>query len=311
MGQTAMIIKSMSRKAPTFGQLIDYIGRNSSPQTGFVFSRNLYCLGDDTRSVSGQFMDNYRYLPKRKNGNALYHEVLVLEPQEHLDQIQIEMVLSDLAEEYCRKRAPHQLAWGQVHLDTDFPHIHLMISANAVRSDRRVRLDRKGFAKVQQDLERWARSAYPELNVGAIYDRPRSGNSLQVTKNEGEMVRRTKQPSRKQKFFNDFSRLLGACKSRDQLDRTSYEAGFELYQRGASWAIKDLTSGHRYRLSTLGLQARFDNLPERSSAPSQKPPIEITPKQDPRAAELMRQRNAHAQARAILDGFDREGDNER
>ena len=29
-----MIIKSMSRKAPTFGQLIDYIGRNSDPQTG-------------------------------------------------------------------------------------------------------------------------------------------------------------------------------------------------------------------------------------------------------------------------------------
>jgi hypothetical protein len=33
-----MIIKSMSRKAPTFGQLIDYIGRNSDPQTGIGYA---------------------------------------------------------------------------------------------------------------------------------------------------------------------------------------------------------------------------------------------------------------------------------
>ncbi|WP_306046579.1 hypothetical protein [Nioella sp. MMSF_3534] len=29
-----MIIKSMSRKAPTFGQLVDYIARGSNVQTG-------------------------------------------------------------------------------------------------------------------------------------------------------------------------------------------------------------------------------------------------------------------------------------
>lgn len=49
-----MIIKSMSRKAPTFGQLIDYIGRKSDPQTGTVFARNLYHSGQDTIAVAGQ-----------------------------------------------------------------------------------------------------------------------------------------------------------------------------------------------------------------------------------------------------------------
>ncbi len=171
-----MIIKSMSRKAPTFSQLIAYIGQNSDPSLGTVFARNIYADGLDAQAVAGQFLDNYRYLPERKNGNALYHEVIVLGPQAQLEKAQVEAALCDLAERYCSKRAPHQLAWGRVHHDTGYPHIHLMISANAVRSDRRVRLDRKGLAKVQQDLEAWRDEQFPELNGGVIY-RKRSEKS--------------------------------------------------------------------------------------------------------------------------------------
>ena len=183
-----MIIKSMSRKVPTFGQLAEYIARGatvahrSDQQTGTVFVRNLYASGQDRKSVVNQFLDNYYYLPARKGGNALYHEVIVLEPQGHLQQEQIEGALHDLAERYCERRAPHQLAWGQVHHDTEFPHIHLMISANAVRSDRRVRMERAYFAQVQRDLEAWRAAHLPALNARVIYGRehtketPRQGS---------------------------------------------------------------------------------------------------------------------------------------
>lgn len=149
----------MSRKAPTFEQLAGYISRDSTTGTEAAFVRNLYASGEDHSSIVRQFENNYRYLAKRKGANALYHEVLVLEPQPHLSPDQVSAALHALAEEYCRKRAPHQLAWGRVHRDTEFPHIHLMISANAVRSDRRVRLERKAFAKVQRDLEEWRAQA--------------------------------------------------------------------------------------------------------------------------------------------------------
>jgi hypothetical protein len=72
-----MIIKSMSRKAPTFGQLIDYIGRGagaalpSDPQTGTVFARNRYHSGNDAQVVVGQCQSRVKKGPDR--GVKLVH----------------------------------------------------------------------------------------------------------------------------------------------------------------------------------------------------------------------------------------------
>lgn len=310
-----MIIKSMSRKVPTFGQLADYIARGSDPRTGTVFVRNLYASGQDTHAVAGQFLDNYRYLPERKNGNALYHEVIVLEPQAHLPQDQVEAALCDLAEQYCQRRAPHQLAWGRVHHDTDFPHIHLMISANAVRSDRRVRLDRKGFAKVQQDLEAWRDAQYPELNGQVIYRRSAEKETPKVTRVEGEMVRRAKEPSAKQKTFNRLAPILKQAAGRSDLDRQLMIEGYALYQRGQTWGVIDRSTGRRYRLKTLGLHQAFKQALGRNSVPSQTIPTSLPRKAstgDARADALLRgRRELDAQARDLLDDFGRDEDDGR
>ena len=164
-----MIIKSMARKAPTFAQLIAYIGRDAAPAPGTTFMRNLYHSGAEERVVAGQFLDNFRHLPKRKNGNALYHEVIVLEGQPSLSKAELNRILCDLAERYCSQRAPNQLAWGRVHHDTEHPHIHLMISANEVRSPKRVRLEKATFAEIQRDLERYKQRRFPELDGRPVY----------------------------------------------------------------------------------------------------------------------------------------------
>jgi hypothetical protein len=190
-----MIIKSMSRKAPTFGQLATYIGRSSARDASVAFVRNLYSDGVDRSAVVDQFSENYCYLPARKGGNALYHEVIILEPQQHLPGSEVEAMLHQLAEEYCSRRAPHQLAWGQVHHDTEFPHIHLMISANAVRSDRRVRMDRQYFAQVQRGLEQWRAENLPELHARVIYGDEHEKRTPRQSQAEGEMVRRPIEPS--------------------------------------------------------------------------------------------------------------------
>lgn len=328
-----MIIKSMSRKAPTFGQLIDYIGRNSDPQTGTVFARNLYHSGRDTQAVAGQFLDNYRYLPARKNGNALYHEVIVLEQQDHLSKNQIELALIDLAETYCAKRAPHQLAWGRVHHDTDYPHIHLMISSNAVRSDRRVRMDKGQFTQLQKSLEVHKEQHFPELVDGRVYQKQPHDDRPKVKNAEGELVWRTGTPSNKHTVAKRMQQALEAAAGQAHINASLREAGFDLYKRGKTVGVVDQATGRKYRLRTLGLETLFTeamrarikepNLqvvpktstkPQRTSAPSIKPSPQITnsSKEDPRAASLKRDRaHLNAQARELLDGFERDEENER
>ena len=289
-----MIIKSMSRKAPTFGQLMDYISRGSNAQTGTIYMRNVYAAPSDRDAVVGQFLDNYRFLPERKNGNALYHELVALEPQPHLTDSEIEAALYALAERYCQQRAPHQLAWGRVHHDTDFPHIHLMLSANAVRSDRRVRMDRAYFAQVQRGLERWQKEHLPEIKGQSVYGTQVEKETPHQPIQEGEMVRRTKSPSRKQQVFETVRAILDWASSQRQAEQRLQAAGFELYRRGQTWGIKDVASGRRYRLRTLGLQPSFDHLPACA-------PHAPEPQVESRAADLLAERAAQE-----IERFDRD-----
>lgn len=284
----------MSRKAPTFAQLVDYIGRGSGPASGTAFVRNLYSDGHNRAEVAELFLENYRYLPKRKGGNALYHELVALEPQPHLAPDEVEVALYELAEQYCQKRAPHQLAWGRVHHDTEFPHIHLMISANAVRSDRRLRMDRAYFAQVQRNLERWQAEHLPTIRGQPVYNRQTEKETPRQPIQEGEMVRRTKSPSRKQEVFDTVRESLARARNRSQAEKKLRTASFELYQRGQNWGVVDLNSGRRYRLQTLGLQPSLDRLMSRDQNRSD-------PHVDDRAADLLA-----ARAAEVIGRFDRD-----
>ena len=71
-----MIIKSLSRKKPTFFQLYDYMLEGADDKD-FIISKNLYQT-NSRKEVLKQFTKNYEFLPKRKNGNSLYHEIISL-----------------------------------------------------------------------------------------------------------------------------------------------------------------------------------------------------------------------------------------
>jgi len=298
-----MIIKSMSRKAPTFSQLTAYIGREGDSGSGAAFIRNLYASGQDRAIIVDQFLNNYRYLPERKGGNALYHEVIVLEPQPHLAQDQVEAALHELAGRYCERRAPHQLAWGQVHHDTEFPHIHLMISANAVRSDRRVRMDRAYFASVQRDLERWQAEHVPELLTRVVYGVEHEKQSPRQPVQESEMVRRTNTPSRKQQVFDHVKMTINTAMDRTDFEQRLGQFGLRLYQRGQTVGVVDQATGKRYRLKTLGLDAAFRSLEKPGREPEHLEPEQVI---DDRAETLLRHR-MEATARHQLNEFDRDG----
>jgi hypothetical protein len=68
-----MIVKSMSRKTPSFGQLIGYIDRDEG-QEAYRIRHNL--LGRGQGRVRSEFERNSDLLAKRKNGVYLYHEII-------------------------------------------------------------------------------------------------------------------------------------------------------------------------------------------------------------------------------------------
>jgi len=305
-----MIIRSMSRKAPTFSQLGSYIGQDDEGGGGRCFSQNLYYHGSDQKTISRLFWDNYAHLPERKNGNALYHELLVLEPQPHLPKDKQAQILLDLARQYSEMRAPFQLVWGRVHFDTAYPHIHLMISANEAGSNRRKRLDKQSFSRIQKELEIYKEVSYPELIEGRIYNKT-SRNNIKVKASEGEYVRRTGLPSDKQKLAEQLRTLFTHHTHITALKADLSRAGFTLYQRGINWGVKNTKTGKRYRLKTLGLTDDFARIIE-STQNHKQPENNSTPlSPDAREQALINARKQieHHASQQLID-FERGSDEE-
>ena len=180
-----MIIKSMSRKSPTFGQLLAYM--TIPERVGPSISHNLNSDAGDLAAIHREFLENYRYLPRRKNGNVLYHEVLSFSD---LDRPNVTpSIAEDLTRKYLDLRAPFALAYAQGHFhesEGECPHIHIMISANNRESTRRVSLSRAEFAKVKQRLEQYQKTHYPTLEHSVVFDKHEKTRTLRQSRNESE-----------------------------------------------------------------------------------------------------------------------------
>ena len=54
-----MIIKSMARKQPSFGQLIDYLDRDAGRQSGTMLAHNLYGHALSRNAIEAEFLRNH------------------------------------------------------------------------------------------------------------------------------------------------------------------------------------------------------------------------------------------------------------
>ncbi len=176
--------------------------------------------------------------------------------------------------------------------------IHLMISANAVRSDRRVRMDRQYFAQVQRGLEQWRAENLPQLHARVIYGDEHEKQTPKQPLNEGEMVRRTKERSKKEVVYEHLQVILAGAFGLSDAQSQASNLGLEFYQRGQTWGVTDTHTGKRYRLQTLGLAIAFEKLitdQEKASPPAA----------DDREFDLL-QRRMNSQAKQQLRDFDRD-----
>ena len=98
-----MIIKSMPRKNGSyrsFQQLYDYITRDDGCDKRFNFSHNFFA--DDRDSILNEFVRNAGYIPKRKNGNYLYHEILSFTRSSRLSEFEQLEIIRKVAIRYVQ-----------------------------------------------------------------------------------------------------------------------------------------------------------------------------------------------------------------
>ena len=131
-----MIIKSYSRKEPTFSQLINYINKWASE-----ISLKLNLFWNTQKEIEKEFKINSSYLNKSKWKNFLYHEIISLSPnnKDKIKTQELEKILLDIWNQYLQKRAWNSLAYAKIHTDKKHIHLHICISANEREQSKRLR----------------------------------------------------------------------------------------------------------------------------------------------------------------------------
>jgi len=243
-----MIIKSMSRKDPSFDQLTAYMLATDGAEIDV--RHNFPASNTSPDDMIAEFQKEHALLPFRVNGNALFHEILALEPNTDVPVKQQIKALRVLAERYLERRAPLQLAIGVIHASTAHIHMHLMISSNALYSRRRISLPKAEFAEIKREIENYRIQQFPELGSKRVFDQPKKERTHTVREQAGRL--RSGKPSHKDELAASLATILQKTRSRETLDTALAKLGLTLYQRGRSIGVQT-EGGRRYRLRTLDL----------------------------------------------------------
>lgn len=250
-----MIIKSMSRKAASFGQLIQYITSGQIDERYNVF-QNVYRR--DYQKLTREFEENSRRLPKRKNGVYLYHEVLSITRAKVISEAEQKEIFCQLAQRYAQQRAGENLVFGGMHDDKAHNlHYHFVISANKLDDSKRLRMSKAEFSTFKKDFEAYVLEHYPELEQAKLIQKE-SGSKL--SKKGGELQRRTGKLPERNRVTRILEDIFESSFSHGEFIESLDKHGFDFYIRGKNPGVLDRKSGRKYRLRTLGLIEQLEAL---------------------------------------------------
>lgn len=243
-----MIIKSMSRKSKSFSQLYDYLMREDS----FCFIKNFY--SKEKKKLIKEFMRNSDFLENSRGKNYLYHELLSLE-KNNLSLEKQKEILLDLTNKYLDLRAQNHLSFAVLHTDKDHFHVHLMISANEIEGEKRIRLSKKDFHNIQKNLEYYKNQRYKELNKSEHYQESKTFEKTKQKEQEIKHRRNTK--TIKEQIRQDLEQVFKTARSKTYLDNHLNNQNYEIYTRGKQTGV--IYENKKYRFKTLGLDKEYES----------------------------------------------------
>jgi hypothetical protein len=249
-----MIIKSMSRKKPTFSQLIDYM-EDGRQDREFTINHNLF--EDDPEIIKEKFKKNASFFKKQKNSVFMYHEVISITKSKQLSDKRQKEILREIILEYIHKRANNNLVYGVLHEDkTDNFHYHLLISSNENLAIKNFRLSKSQFEKIKKDLEVRVLEKYPELQQGVVINKPANEK---ISHKEYESKRRTGKQSKRDEL-KERLHLVFSSKDKISFFEALSKEDLEIYVRGKTTGIVDKKTGRKHRLKTLGMLGDFEKM---------------------------------------------------
>jgi hypothetical protein len=244
----------MSRKNKNFGQLINYMQKGKEDnQKDYSFYHNIF----NTNNTEKEFKENAKNLKERKNANYFYHEVISITRTKKIDLENQKEILYKIIKDYTQLRAKRNLVYGVLHEDNkDNLHYHLMISANELNEEKRHRLSKDQFNKIQKNIEEYILNKYPELEQKTIYNQ--SKKQEKTSKKEYEFKKRTGKKSTRDQVKEDLKNVFKKSKNKTDFFNLLNEKGFKIYIRGKTIGVKK--EGINYRLKTLGLLKEFNKI---------------------------------------------------
>lgn len=252
-----MIPKSLSRKTPSFNQLIAYMHSDKADER---FELYQHCFARGEAALAREFFANSELLGKRKNGNYLYHEILSITIEEGVDRRHAKACLRELALRYVGERCPGNMVYGCLHDDhRDHIHYHLMISANERGESRRLRLSKSRFDEIKRELETHTLERYPELKQRRIITAEREEKKL--SRKAAEVKRKGGKLERQDFVRRGIHEAMVTARSMDEFRELLLGKQFEYYQRGKHHGVSVTHPDGRqekYRFATLGIAADFE-----------------------------------------------------
>lgn len=253
----------MSRKTPSFNQLIAYMNLGASSRENNIY-HNVFSR--KAEEIETEFRDNLRYVPKRKNGVTLYHEVISITRSKQLDQEEQIEILRQVIYKYIQERAGNNLVYGVLHDDkADNLHYHLLISSNALESAKKHRLSKSQFDSVKRNLELYVLECHPELEQQKLISKDKQSldtqNSKEKLSNKGaELKRRTGKTPQRELVKESLLNIFASATTRQEFIELMESEGFQLYKRGKHWGILNEHTNRKHRFATLGVLEEFEKL---------------------------------------------------
>lgn len=269
-----MILKSMSRKEPSFGQLAAYMSDEKSDRD-FDLHHNVFAR--DPRDIAAEFEANARLLGKRRGGNYLFHEILSIDTRACGQDREVKEKLRRLALKFIEERCPRSKVYGALHRDhAGHLHYHLMISANEMGDRKRQRLTPSQFNAKKRALEQYARDQYPELKQERVMDITREERDqrraeraeMAQSREAQEMTKRGARLSKKEQLAQDLRSAMAYAGSQAEFERLIGEKGFAFYTRGKTVGVRAIEGeggkkSRAHRFATLGIAQEYEAFLER------------------------------------------------
>lgn len=246
-----MIIKNLTRKSPSYLQLLWYVANSPDRliEKGKEAWEIRHNLGNSKtlEDMAKHFRENDKLRANRKGGIALHHSIL---SWSNLDQDKVTPdMVRDMVKHYIGLRNDRAIYYAVIH-QADHPHVHLVSSNSEIITGKSLRISRTDFQSLKTQMEQYQRTRYPQLECSQVNHKQRAGKSQ--SRNEYSLKARTTD-TEKSRIAKQVNAALQRAASTDTLITLLEKENLPTYTRGNKLYGVIAPSGRKYRFASMEL----------------------------------------------------------